>query len=109
MELHGKNLTGGKAVASTGTKTFAGVAAATGEKLQPLFHEATAAEADEALTLAAKAFEEYRRQPASKIATFLDRIAEEILKLGDELIQRAGAETGLPEARLIGERNRTTN
>lgn len=109
MELHGKNLIGGKAVASANTKTFSGVNATTGEKLSPLFHEATSVEADEALVLAAKAFEEYRRQPAEKIAALLDRVAEEILKLGDELIQRASAETGLPEARLTGERNRTAN
>ncbi|HEY2081319.1 MAG TPA: aldehyde dehydrogenase (NADP(+)) [Verrucomicrobiae bacterium] len=109
MELHGKNIIGGNVVASPGAKTFSGVAAATGEKLSPLFYEATPAEADEALALAEKAFAEYRRQPAEKIAAFLDRIAEEILKLGDELIQRAAAETGLPEPRLIGERNRTTS
>lgn len=109
MELHGKNLICGRAVASPGTKTFSGIAAATGEKLSPVFNEATPAEADEALALAAKAFEEYRRLSAEKIALFLDRIAEEILKLGDELIQRAGLETGLPEARLVGERARTMN
>src|SRR5437868_15286916 len=109
MELHGKNLIGGKAVGSAGTKTFSGVAAATGEKLQPLFHEPTPAEADEALALAAKAFEAYRRQPADKIAAFLDRVGEEIMKVGDALIQRAAAETGLPEPRLIGERARTAN
>src|SRR5579871_3362068 len=104
MELHGKNLIGGKVVASADAQTFSGVAAATGEKMQPLFHRATVAEADEAIAQAAKAFEEYRRQPADKIAAFLDRIAEEILKLGDALIQRTSAETGLPEARITGER-----
>lgn len=109
MELHGKNLIGGKVLASAGAKTFSGVAAASGEKLPPFFYEATSAEADEAMALAAKAFEEYRRQPPEKVAGFLDRIAEEILKLGDELIQRTSAETGLPEARLTGERNRTVN
>src|SRR6185437_10228609 len=109
MELHGKNLIAGKAVASTGAKTFSGINAASGEKLSPLFYEATLAEADQAVALAEKAFEEYRRQPAGKIAAFLDRIAEEIFKLGEELIQRASVETGLPEARLVGERNRTMN
>ncbi|HWD94151.1 MAG TPA: aldehyde dehydrogenase (NADP(+)) [Verrucomicrobiae bacterium] len=107
MELHGKNLIAGKALASSGAKTFSGVAAATGEKLSPLFYEATPAEVDTALALAEEAFADYRRQPADKIAAFLDRIAEEILKLGDELLQRASRETGLPEARLVGERNRT--
>src|SRR3954471_1391415 len=103
MELHGKNLIGGKTVASSDTKTFHSTAAATGEKLTPVFHKATIAEADQAVALAEKAFETYRRQPAEKIADFLNRIAEEILKLGDELIQRTSVETGLPEARLVGE------
>ena len=93
MELHGKILIGGKAAASAGPKSFTGVNPANGEKLPTVFHEATPAEADEAMSLAAKAFEDYRRQPAEKIAAFLDRIAEEIQKLGDELIQRASAET----------------
>jgi hypothetical protein len=48
MELHGKNLIGGKVVAAGSAKTFSGIAAATGEKLSPLFYEATTAEADEA-------------------------------------------------------------
>ena len=109
MELHGKNLIGGKLVASNNAKTFHGIAAASGEKLSPVFHKATPTEADEAVALAEKAFAAYRRQPAEKIAEFLNRIAEEILKLGDPLIQRTSAETGLPEARLAGERNRTVN
>jgi 2,5-dioxopentanoate dehydrogenase len=109
MELHGKNLIGGKPVAASDAKTFHSVNAATGEKLSPVFHKATPAQADEAVALALKAFETYRRQPAEKIAEFLNRIAEEILKLGDELIQRTSLETGLPEARVVGERGRTVN
>lgn len=42
-------------------------------------------------------------------AEFLERIADGIAALGDELIQRAHEETGLPEARLEGERGRTIN
>jgi alpha-ketoglutaric semialdehyde dehydrogenase len=109
MELHGKSLIAGKATASSGAKTISSIVAASGEKLSPLFYEATLAEADQAVALAEKAFEEYRRQPAEKVAAFLDRIAEEISKLGDELLHRASAETGLPEARLVGERDRTMN
>nr|WP_040547985.1 aldehyde dehydrogenase (NADP(+)) [Pedosphaera parvula] len=106
MELHGKNIIGGK-ISAMGKETFTGVNASTGENLQPTFHQATQAEVNEALATAAKAFEDYRRLPAEKIASFLERIAEEIMKLGDELIQRASQETALPEARLIGERART--
>jgi NADP-dependent aldehyde dehydrogenase len=42
-------------------------------------------------------------------ATFLERIADEIVGLGDALIERAGLETALPAARLTGERGRTVN
>ncbi len=42
-------------------------------------------------------------------ADFLDRIAEEILALGDALIERCGLESGLPPGRLTGERGRTMN
>ena len=33
--------------------------------------------------------------------------AEKVMALGDELVERAMAETGLPEARIRGERGRT--
>lgn len=106
MELHGQNIIGGR-TSSAGKETFRGNNAVTGKPLDPIFHEATQTEVSEALELAAKAFEEYRRLPAEKVAGFLEWIAEEITKLGDELIRRANEETALPEARLLGERART--
>jgi NADP-dependent aldehyde dehydrogenase len=109
MELHGKNIIAGKVVASADAKQFFAPNATTGETLPSAFREATSAEADEALTLAEKSFEEYHRQPPEKIAAFLDGAAEEILKLGDDLLKLANAETALPEARLAGERARTIN
>ncbi|MFP3670281.1 aldehyde dehydrogenase family protein, partial [Priestia sp. SIMBA_032] len=41
-------------------------------------------------------------------AAFLERIADNIEAAGPALIERAMAETGLPEARITGERGRTT-
>lgn len=41
-------------------------------------------------------------------AVFLEKIAEELDARGDEITQVGSAETGLPEARLVGERGRTT-
>ncbi|MCP1363610.1 aldehyde dehydrogenase (NADP(+)), partial [Halomonas sp. BBD45] len=38
---------------------------------------------------------------------FLETVASEIEAIGDDLIQRAVAETGLPQARIEGERGRT--
>ncbi|MCA1597376.1 MAG: aldehyde dehydrogenase (NADP(+)), partial [Chloroflexi bacterium] len=47
--------------------------------------------------------------PAEQIAAFLDRIADEIVALGDDLIERATRETALPLPRLTGERARTVS
>ena len=109
MELHGKNLVAGNWVASAKAKAFSAVAAVTGEKIPPQFFEATTAEAGEAMALAAEAFGHYRALPPGRVAGFLDQCAEEILRLGDELLSRASLETALPEERLAGERARTVN
>lgn len=106
MPLHGRNLIAGKTSPGEGP-TFASPA---GERAGcPSFREATSAEIDKALEAAANAFDSYRALDSGKIAAFLDRIAEEILKLGDALIALAQAETALPEGRLKGERTRTVN
>ena len=75
--------------------------------LAPDFHEATAIEVEQAMNFAATAFATYRHTPGAVRAAFLERIATEIEALGDELLKRANHETGLPLARLTGERART--
>jgi alpha-ketoglutaric semialdehyde dehydrogenase len=106
MEITGQNLIAGKPSAE-GKTYFAGINPATGETLPAQFSEATDAEIDRALDLAASAFESYSQQSAENIAGFLEAIAVEIVELGDSLIARAQSETALPEARLVGERART--
>ncbi|HET7897442.1 MAG TPA: aldehyde dehydrogenase (NADP(+)), partial [Flavisolibacter sp.] len=61
----------------------------------------------EAVSKATAAFEVYRQTTMAARAEFLDAVAEEILQLGDALIERAHLESGLPEARITGERART--
>lgn len=73
----------------------------------PVFGMGGPAEVDRAAQLAAEAFDEYRLLPLAKRAEFLEAIADNIMALGDALIERAMAETGLPLARLQGERGRT--
>jgi 2,5-dioxopentanoate dehydrogenase len=73
----------------------------------PAFHEADESHVDQALRHAEEAFETYRRVPAEARAQFLDTIADAIMALGDDLLQRANSETGLPIDRLTGERGRT--
>ncbi len=58
---------------------------------------------------AEEAFCDYGYSSVETRAAFLNRIADEIDVLGDEITLIGSQETGLPEARLIGERGRTTS
>lgn len=78
-----------------------------GEQLEPAFHSAGPAQIQHACELAQTAFETYRDTSAEQRAQFLETIAQNILDLGEALTERAMAETGLPQARLQGERGRT--
>lgn len=60
-----------------------------------------------ACAAAADAFDLYRATSREARAAFLERIASEILALGDDLIQAAMKESALPRQRLEGERSRT--
>jgi NADP-dependent aldehyde dehydrogenase len=106
MQLEGLSLIAGKPAHAT-TKTFHAVAPLDGSRLAPDFHEASAADVDLAMRQADETFEIFRRMPAKARADFLDAIAAEIMALGDELLQRASAESGLPVERFTMERGRT--
>lgn len=54
-----------------------------------------------------KAFLTYRKMPLKTRATFMRTIARELEELGDAVLEVAGEETNLPEARLRNERGRT--
>jgi alpha-ketoglutaric semialdehyde dehydrogenase len=86
---------------------FTAIAAADGARLSPSFSIAGAAEVVQACALAEAAFDPFRNLAPNDRAHFLDAIADEILVLGDALLERAHLETGLPLARLTGERART--
>lgn len=73
-----------------------------------IYYSATEKEMDEAMKLAAAAFESYKNIPASRRAEFLRAIADEIEASGEALTRTGTAETGLPAGRLDGERGRTT-
>lgn len=86
---------------------FRSVAAATGEPHgEPL---AVHGPADVAAACAAAeaAFDTYRATDRETRAAFLERIADEIMAIGDPLIEAAMTESGLPRPRLEGERGRT--
>lgn len=106
MVLQGVNWIG-KAASAEGATTFTGFSTLTGNALETAFHPATESEIDRAVTAAESASAAYRAVPAERRADFLERIAEELLALGDALLQQAHQETALPLARLTGERQRT--
>ncbi|MCF0060094.1 aldehyde dehydrogenase (NADP(+)) [Dyadobacter chenwenxiniae] len=108
MEIKGKNYIG-YSLSSQGDRTFQSYVPAKDAFLPETFHTATNDEVHQTMTLASKAFAEYAKIPAIRRADFLIAITEEILAIGDILLERASLETGLPFARLQGERARTIN
>lgn len=106
MNLTGKMLIDGQAVAGM-REGGRGIDPATGLALEPAYAGADAAQLELACALAWAAFDHYRETTPAQRAQFLETIADEIEALGDGLIERAMQETGLPRARLQGERGRT--
>ena len=108
MKITGELLIGNQTrMGENGTLTA--VEAATGKALSGAFGGASAADLDEAVRLAWQAFFAYRETTLEDRAAFLEKAAANILAIGDPLIERAMAESGLPRARLEGERMRTVN
>ncbi len=62
---------------------------------------------DQAAQAAEAAFASYSQTTRAERAAFLDRIADEIEARADAITQIGSEESGLPEARLMGERGRT--
>lgn len=106
MTLQGKLLIGQQTV--TGSKAeIVAINPATGEALAPSYLGGSRAEVEQACELAEAAFDQYRETSLEARAHFLETIAEEIEAIGGELTERGVAESGLPQARLEGERGRT--
>lgn len=108
MNITGQNIIGFE-LSGKGSASFKAYNPATSQSLETSFTEATSAEIDQAVEKAEKAFLSYRSKTHVERAEFLEAIADEILNLGDALLQRCMEETALPEARLTGERGRTMN
>src|SRR3981081_3761731 len=79
---------------------------AAGTDMAPDFAAGGRVEVNRACLLAQEAFDSYSETPLETRAQFLRAIGQGILDLGDSLIDRACAETGLPRGRVEGERSR---
>jgi NADP-dependent aldehyde dehydrogenase len=87
--------------------TFHSINPATGKAIGAAHAVHGPSDVEHACERAAQAFRFYRDTAPEARAGFLEAIADRIVGLGDGLIETACAESGLPAARLIGERART--
>jgi NADP-dependent aldehyde dehydrogenase len=97
----------GQAAIHGSASPFRAVNPATGQEFGPAFGAGTIADVERACALAWQAFDSYRETTLEQRAAFLEQAAQNILNLGPALIECAMRESGLPQARLEGERGRT--
>ncbi|MFT0474306.1 aldehyde dehydrogenase (NADP(+)) [Pseudomonas antarctica] len=106
MTLTGKMLIGQHAI-SGDREAIQAINPATNTRLEPSYAGGSGAHVEQACALAWAAFDAYRDTSQADRATFLETIAANIEALGDALIDRAVAETGLARPRIQSERGRT--
>jgi len=102
----GQHFIAGSAEAGEGA-AFSAFDPTRGVDLEPSFCDASPAQVDRACAAAARAAEAFAASPPAARAALLRSIAQGLLDLGDELVERVQAETALPAARVQGERGRT--
>jgi alpha-ketoglutaric semialdehyde dehydrogenase len=106
VTLTGHSLIAGQPTAGEGKTTF-GFDPATNQALEPTYTLLTEEQLKAATAAASEAFASFSTLDPEAHASFLEAIVDNIEAIGEELIVRAGQETGLPSARLQGERART--
>jgi NADP-dependent aldehyde dehydrogenase len=106
-------LTGSMLIGSADVKGNAGEVRganpATGEQLEPGYGLGDSSDVDRAVALAWQAFPTYRATSLAARSAFLTTVADNIDALGETLVSRVVAETGIPEPRVKMELSRTTN
>lgn len=101
--LTGQHLIAGEWVAEGGTFNNSPIEGASG-----CFHRGNPALINRAATAAEAAFASFSALSRGHRAAFLRRIADQIEARAEQITETAARETGLPAARLEGERGRTT-
>lgn len=105
--LSGHSIIAGVPVEGT-IGTVNGFNPATNAAIEPAYSLINAEQLAQATAAASEAFEQFRDLDPETHASFLEKIADNIDAVGEQLVARAMEETGLPEARLTGEKGRTT-
>lgn len=89
-------------------QTLQGINPVSNTMIPDRFFIATTDDVDVAMQKAQKAFQSFSSIGWEERAAFLESIADEMEAFGDVLVNKASEETGLPTARIVGERGRTT-
>ena len=100
------NIIAGKEVSGSGIH-FNAHNPSTLETIPGDFEKATAENVAQAVSASVEAFKTFKNTSGQKKAELLRTIATEIEALGDELLEKAMEESGLPKGRFKGERGRT--
>lgn len=104
--LTGQMIIAGDLVTGAGD-VVRGLDPTTNTALEPGYAHGGDADVDAACAAAAVAFDTYRSTTSEVRAGFLEAIADNLEGLGETLINRAAAESGLPIGRITGEVGRT--
>ncbi|MFC4861760.1 aldehyde dehydrogenase (NADP(+)) [Pseudomonas sp. JS3066] len=107
MELTGNLIIGASDVPAR-QGTMKALNPASNQLIEPDFAFGGALEVDKAATLADEAFDSYSHSSLAVRAAFLERIADNLDQVREDLAARAALETGLPEAQLQGEASRAS-
>jgi len=107
-QLHGKQIIG-DSVSAGGSETYQGFESKSQSPLEPVFYDATSVEIDRAMASAKEAFAAFSQTSPEQRAQLLETIAQLLSEAGDELLERAHAESALPMQRLQGEKMRAVN
>lgn len=109
MTLTGKSLIAGEWLASEEATSFQAYCPIDDSYMEQAYFNANESLLNLAAAQAENAFYQYAETTKEQRAKFLETIAEQILKLGDELLEVTHKETALPMQRLTGEIGRTVN
>ncbi|MEF8879316.1 MAG: aldehyde dehydrogenase (NADP(+)) [Candidatus Thermoplasmatota archaeon] len=105
VKINGRNIIAGKK-SKQSNNFFNSFNPTISEKSETKFAEANKKEIDKAIISAYKNFKKTDLDTEKK-AVFLEKLSEEIMNLGEQLIELGIWETALSKERLIGERKRT--
>ncbi|UMB62169.1 aldehyde dehydrogenase (NADP(+)) [Lutibacter sp. A80] len=104
--ITGKNYIG-NVLSATGNTTFKTFNPQKNQENEVVFTEATTIEIEQAVELAREAFKIFKTISGVAKSKFLNEIANQILALGDNLLNIYCLESGLSKERAISERTRT--